>query len=63
MSKSEEAIDKLNLKELKVATACFSHPKALEVLRIYHRLAGYHQKNILIKLRSRLKEKEAKDVE
>ena len=57
MNKSEEIIDSMNLEELKLISDCFSHPKVLEALRIYHKIPGIFKKAFLIGLKSKIKER------
>jgi hypothetical protein len=41
MTKSEDIMKSLNEEELKILLLCFSKPKVVEALRIYHKIPGH----------------------
>ena len=41
MTKSEDIMKSLDEEELRILLLCFSKPKVLEALRIYHKIPGH----------------------
>lgn len=44
MTKSKDILESLDGEELRILLLCFSKPKVVEAMRIYHRIPGHGKK-------------------